>query len=191
MSKLKIIYTNERVRSVHRYEVVLLRRTEPTSTAPEKICWKGGMSGKIIFTYQSHGLYLDISSPGEGRHLEGRPGWLVMVEELGVDLVDLCELFDILHEDGGLDDVLVPTTSRLQDLSYVPERLLGLGQSSSLHHGSSLLHAELTGDVQGAVHHDGLVVRPDGGRSAGAVDQLPAEGAAHRGTVHPGERAAD
>ena len=145
----------------------------------------------MISTYESHGFNFNISSLGKRCHLEGCPGWLVVLEELAVDLVDLRELSDIFHQDGRLHDILVSPPRGLEDLPDVPECLLSLGQSASLHQRPRLCHPQLTRDVQGPVHQDSLqvryqygevrsdlslclVVRSDGIWGAGAVDQLPA-----------------
>ena len=50
-------------------------------------------------------------------HLEGRPCWRVLPEELGVDSVDRREVFDVLEQHGGLHHVAVVTPRSLEEVS--------------------------------------------------------------------------
>ena len=56
-------------------------------------------------------------------HLEGRPGRLVVGEELPVDGVHLGELADVLHQHRRLDHVLEAPAGRRQDGAQVCQRL--------------------------------------------------------------------
>ena len=122
---------------------------------------KGATSAML--TYESHSFNFNISSLGKGGHLESCPGWLMMVEKLCVDLVDLRELSDIFHQDCRLHHILVRPACSLEDLPDVPECLLCLGQSASLYQISRFRHAELTRDVESPVHHHSLQVRNQSG----------------------------
>merc|ERR1719336_2053426 len=90
-----------------------------------------------------HGLYLDVSTLGQCCHLESRPGWLVVLEEVAVDAVDCAELRDVLHQNRGLDDILVSSTRSLQHLANVPKRLLRLSQGAPGHNVPVLVYPEL------------------------------------------------
>ena len=52
-------------------------------------------------------------------HLEGRPCWRILPEELGVDSIDRGEVLHVLEQHGGLHHVPVVAARSLEKVSHV------------------------------------------------------------------------
>ena len=52
-------------------------------------------------------------------HLEGRPCWRILPEELGVDSIDRGEVLHVLEQHGGLHHMLVVAAGSLGEVSHV------------------------------------------------------------------------
>src|SRR3989304_1020994 len=75
------------------------------------------------FTDNGDRLDFDLGASRQRRHLDGRPGWRILREELSVDRVHLAEFAQIAHVNRGLDRQPEGRAARLEDVPEVEQGL--------------------------------------------------------------------